>query len=92
LFGARIGLSFSEENNALESHQSWAYQNECYLETKDGRRIDAIGSETYQQENTRLGVMFLFPEYPADAKLIYRTPAAIVKVEIPFELKGIKLP
>jgi hypothetical protein len=36
--------------------------------------------------------MFLFPEYPADAKLVYRTPAAIVKVEIPFELKGIKLP
>jgi hypothetical protein len=92
LFGARIGLSFSEENNALESHQSWAYQNECYLETKDGRRIEAIGTETYQQENARLGVMFLFPEYPADAKLVYRTPAAIVKVEIPFELKGIKLP
>ena len=92
LFGARIGLSFSEENNALESHQSWAYQNECYLETEDGRKIESIGSETYQQENTRLGVMFLFPEYPADAKLVYRTPAAIVKVEIPFELKGIKLP
>lgn len=92
LFGARIGLSFSEENNALESHQSWAFQNECYLETADGRRIESIGSETYQQENARLGVMFLFPEYPADAKLVYRTPAAIVKVEIPFELKGIKLP
>lgn len=92
LYGARIGLSFSEENNALESHQSWAYQNECYLETQDGRKIESIGTETYQQENTRLGMMFLFPEYPADAKLIYRTPAAIVKVEIPFELKGIKLP
>lgn len=92
LFGARIGLSFSEENNALESHQSWAYQNECYLETKDGRKIEAIGTETYQQENAKLGVMFLFPEYPADAQLVYRTPAAIVKVEIPFELKGIKLP
>jgi hypothetical protein len=36
--------------------------------------------------------MYLFPEFPADAKLVYRTPAVIVKVEIPFQLKGIKLP
>lgn len=92
LFGARVGLSFAEENNALESHQSWAYQNECFLQSADGRRIDAIGTETYQQENARLGIMYLFPEYPADAKLVYRTPAAIVKVRIPFQLKGIKLP
>jgi hypothetical protein len=92
LFGARVALSFSEENNALESHQSWAYQNECFLELKDGRRVESIGSETYQQENARLGIMYLFPEYPPDAKLVYRTPAAIVKVKIPFELKGIKLP
>lgn len=92
LFGARIALSFSEENNALESHQSWAYQNECFLETADGRRINSIGTETYQQENSRLGVMYLFPEFPADAKLVYRTPAVIVKVGIPFQLKGIKLP
>ncbi|MFN9367096.1 MAG: hypothetical protein ACK6CE_20140 [Planctomycetota bacterium] len=92
LYGARLALSFSEENNALESHQSWAYQNECFLQTADGRRIDSIGTETYQQENARLGVMYFFPEYPADAKLVYRTPAAIVKVQIPFQLKGIKLP
>lgn len=92
LFGARVALSFSEENNALESHQSWAYQNECFLQTADGRRIDSIGTETYQQENSRLGVMYLFPEFPQDAKLVYRTPAAIVKLQIPFRLKGIKLP
>jgi hypothetical protein len=92
LLGIRVSLGFDEDNNALESHHSWGFQNEVFLQKADGTRIDYIGSESYQQTNTELGVMYLFAEIPDDAKLVYRTPAAIVKVEIPFKLVKIRLP
>lgn len=92
LLGVRVSLGFEEDNNALESHRSWGFQNELFLQKADGTRIDYIGSESYQQTNTELGVMYLFAEIPDDAKLVYCTPAAIVKVEIPFKLVKIRLP
>lgn len=88
----RFALSFSEENNALESHRSWAFRNPVMLKTPQGKFIEPIGFETYQQTNESLGIQYLFIEIPEGSTLVYQTPAAIVKVNIPFTFLGIPLP
>lgn len=92
LWGLRVSLSFDEENNALESHQAWAYNNEVYLIDKDGNRYPPIGSETFQQTNEMVGILYYFGDDPKDMDLHYKTPAAVVKVKIPFVIHGIPLP
>ncbi len=87
-----IMLSYSEDNNALESHRAWAFDNEVFLQRANGEKIKPIGMETYQQSNSGLGIRYLFIEIPDDASLIYRSPAAIVKLEIPFEFTNVRLP
>ncbi len=88
----RLALSFSQENKALESHRSWAFRNPVVLKTPGGELIEPIGFETYQQTNESLGIQYLFIEIPEGSTLVYQTPAAIVKVEIPFKFLGIPLP
>ena len=92
LFEIAIFLTYEEENNALESHRAWAFDNTIYLRGPDGEKITPIGLETYQQSNSGLGVRYLFIQVPDDAALIYCTPAAVVKMELPFELTQIRLP
>ena len=92
LWGVQVTLSFDEENNALESHQSWVFNNEIYLVDAEGNKEYPIGRETYQQTNEMVGIQYFFGEDPGDRELHYRTPAAVVKVKIPFIFKGIPLP
>lgn len=92
LYGLKLTLGFNEANNALESHQGWAFQNQVYLETEESRRVEPIGFETYQQTNRAIGIKYLFAELPANANLKYETPAAVIKLELPFRLLSIPLP
>lgn len=92
LWGLRLSLSFDEENNALESHQAWVYNNEIYLVDEDGKKYPPIGSETFQQTNDQVGILYYFGDDPKDMDLHYKTPAAVVKVKIPFVITEIPLP
>ncbi len=92
LWGVRIALGFDEENNALESHQGWVYNNEVYFIDKDGKKYPPIGSETYQQTNDSVGILYYFGDDPEGMDLHYRTPAAVVKVKVPFVITAIPLP
>lgn len=92
LWGVRVALSFDEENNALESHQGWVYNNELFLVDQDGKKYFPFGSETYQQTNDSVGILYYFGDDPKGMDLHYRTPAAVVKVKIPFVITLIPLP
>lgn len=92
LWGLRLSLGFDEENNALESHQAWVYNNEIYLVGEDGKKYPPIGSETFQQTNDQVGILYYFGDDPKGMDLHYRTPAAVVKVKIPFVITEIPLP
>ena len=87
-----LSLSFEKENNALESHQGWVFDNEIFLQDTNGKREESIGFETIQQDNAKVTVRYLFLEDPGDRMLVYKTPAAIVKMPINIELKKIPLP
>ena len=91
-YSIRLSLSFDDENNALESHQAWVFQNEVYLLDSQGQREDAISIETMQQDNEKVTVQYYFVEDPGNRTLIYKTPAAIVKLPVAIELNEIPLP
>jgi hypothetical protein len=86
-------LRLDDDNHALESHRSWAFQNPSYLVDPKGQTIDNAGLETTSQSQNEVGVVYLF-DVPDVAGLtwVYETPAAIVELPIEFELKDIELP
>ncbi len=94
VYEARILVRFDKAANALESHRDWISNNEAYLVDPSGEKLDNLGMATTQQGANEIGLayMFVLDGEPAGHKFVYRTPAAIVKMPIEFELKGIELP
>lgn len=94
LYQVRIRVEFDEASGALESHQGWIYENEVWVETADGTKLDPLTFEATRQDTNLVGLAYYFDleKGPQGAKFFYRTPASIVKRELPFELKNIPLP
>ncbi|MCE9548375.1 MAG: hypothetical protein K8T25_23115, partial [Planctomycetia bacterium] len=95
--GWEIGLRLKFDNpaGALQSHLlDWVNDNETWLETSDGKKIESGSYESTRQEEDEYGISYIFP-LTGDIKgctFVYRTPAALVEKSIPFELKNIELP
>ncbi len=87
-------LRLDEDNQALQSHRSWVFQNVSVLEGKDGEPIDNVGLETTRQTPNEVGIAYLFDLADGIDGLtwVYRTPAAIVELPVEYELKNIELP
>ena len=87
-------LALDEENEALQSHRGWAFQNVSYLVGADGEPIDNAGMETTRQTRNEVGVAYLFdlPQGIEGLSWVYETPAAIVELPVEYELKDIELP
>ncbi|MBC7856957.1 MAG: hypothetical protein IAF94_26305 [Pirellulaceae bacterium] len=96
IFDVKVRVKFGDAGKALESHQGWIYDNECYLLDKSGNRIEVAGLEANSTGANEVGLDFKFDlgdETSAKGyKFIYKTPAAIVRIPIEFELKNIELP
>lgn len=91
LFAVTVELSFDENSNSVDSHLRWAYDNVAEMRSAD-QRFEAVASETVMQQGHRMKVQYLFEEDPATCDLVYKTPAAIVKVDLDFELNDVPLP
>jgi hypothetical protein len=87
-------LALDEENEALQSHRGWAFQNVSYLVGADGEPIDNAGMETTRQTRNEVGVAYLFdlPQGIEGLSWVYESPAAIVELPVEYELKDIELP
>lgn len=94
IWEVHMRLSLDEDNNALESHRGWAFQNVSYLVGKDGKPIDNAGFETTRQSRNEVGVAYLFdlPDGIERLSWVYETPAAIVDLPVEYEVKDIELP
>ena len=96
IFDVKVRVKFGEGGKALESHQGWIYDNVCYLLDKSGNRIDNAGMEASATGQNEVGIVYRFDLGEATSakgyKFIYKTPAAIVRIPIEFELKNIELP
>jgi len=95
IYDVSMRVRFDRAANALESHRGWIYDNESYLLDAKGNRIDSAGLEATLIDVNAVGLSYKFDlDYasPTGCKFVYKTPAAITRIPVSFELKGIDLP
>jgi hypothetical protein len=95
VYDINLRVRFDQAANALESHRAWIYDNECYLLDGKERRFENAGLEATLLGVNEVGVSYKFNlegGTPAKAKLVYKTPAAIIRIPVEFEIKGVDLP
>jgi hypothetical protein len=96
IYDVNMRVQFDKAANALESHRGWIFNNECYLIDAKGNRIDQAGIEAELQDVNEVGLSYKFDlgdaKSAAGYKFVYKTPAAIIRIPVEFELTGIDLP
>jgi hypothetical protein len=96
VYAVSMRVRFDRAANALESHRGWIYENECYLADTQGNQILPATMEAVLLAVNEVGLAYMFDlgenVAPEGYKFVYRTPAAIIKIPVDFELKGIELP
>jgi hypothetical protein len=89
-------VQFDKAANALESHRGWIFNNECHLIDPKGNQIENAGVEANLLDVNEVGLSYKFDLGEAKSlagfKFVYKTPAAIIRIPVEFELKGIDLP
>ncbi len=90
----RIRVRFDDAGEALQSHRNWIFENEAFLEGRDGKPVAYSAYETTMQSQREVGVAYLFNiDAPLNAyTFIYKTPGMILNAELEYELKEIPLP
>jgi hypothetical protein len=95
IYDVSMRVRFDRAANALESHRAWIYDNECYLLDNKGRKFENAGLEATLLGVSEVGVAYKFNlegGTPAQARLVYKTPAAIIRIPVEFEIKNVDLP
>jgi hypothetical protein len=89
----RVGVGYDSGGPAFESHRTWIFHNDVFLETKDGRRLELNGGfETTLQADGGVAVTYRFrglKDRPADYRFIYVAPTLLINVPIEFEFSKI---
>lgn len=94
LYEVRVRVQFDKAANALESHRGWVYNNDAYLLDAAGQRVENAGLEATRQDINEIGLAYKFvlDNGLAGHTFVYKTPAAIVRMPVAYELKNIDLP
>jgi hypothetical protein len=90
----RVLVRFDKAAGALESHRGWVFNNEAYLETKDGQRINYDGFETTRQTEQDVGMAYYFDleKGPQGLTFVYKTPSVVTLLPVEYEIKDLPLP
>ncbi len=90
----RVLVRFDKAAGALESHRGWVFNNEAYLETKDGQRINFDGFETTRQTEQDVGMAYYFDleKGPQGLTFVYKTPSVVTLLPVEYEIKNLPLP
>ncbi|HTN77558.1 MAG TPA: hypothetical protein VL096_20005, partial [Pirellulaceae bacterium] len=94
VYEVRMRVEFDKAANALESHRPWVFDNPAMLFNTAGEEISFDGLEETRRESNVAGIAYKFvlDEAPKGYKFVYKTPAAIMKLPVEYEIKGIELP
>ena len=89
----RILVRFDGTAGALESHRGWIYGNKAYLVNTKGVQVESSSFETTRQQPNEVGLAYNFAAQDVKGySFVYKTPAAIVRMPVKYELKNIALP
>jgi hypothetical protein len=95
IYDVSMRVRFDRAANALESHRAWIYDNECYMLDPKGNRIESINPDGTLLAVNEVGLSYKFDleqAKPTNYKFVYKTPAAIIRIPVDFEIKSIDLP
>ena len=93
----RMSIAYDAGGPEFESHRTWIYHNEVYLETPDGERYPVNdGFDTTAQANGGVALEYRFKDLPdrppSDWQLVYVAPTLLVDVPVEFAFPDLKLP
>jgi hypothetical protein len=92
----RLSIAYDTGGPAFESHRTWIYHNEVYLQAEDGRRFPVNdGFETIAETGGGVGVEYRFKDLPDLApsawELVYVAPTLLIDAPVEFEFKGVSV-
>lgn len=84
-------------DNAFASHRGWVFNNKSLLVTGDGEEVEDAGLENTMQRGNEIGVLYPFVlpdgvETLEGMTWVYRTPTAVLRFPVEYELNHIPLP
>ena len=87
----RLGVELKDADRSLESHRHWIFENDAYVQRKDGSRADHLGYQVYRQTASGIGLSYLFDlgDTVGESTLIYTSPTAVIQNEVPFVIQDI---
>lgn len=89
----RLLVAYDARGPAFESHRSWFFQNEAWMETADRLRVDLREpAEVSRQGDGTLTIDFRFEALPKDVsgcRFVYVVPTLLVDVPVAFEFRNI---
>jgi hypothetical protein len=93
----RLSIAYDAGGPAFESHRTWIYHNEVYLQTGDGRRFAVNdGFDTTAEASGGVVVEYRFkdlPDLPPTAwELVYVAPTLLIEAPVEFEFSGLAVP
>ncbi len=90
----RVAVSYDFGGPAFESHRTWIYHNEVYLESPGGRRVEYSGFDTPRQGDGVIVLEYKFEQLkglPAQFRFVYLAPTLIIDVPVEFQIPNIPL-
>ncbi|MFT5523660.1 MAG: hypothetical protein ACI9HK_001608 [Pirellulaceae bacterium] len=94
LYELRMRLRFVKSANALDSHRDWIYRNKAVLVDSKGKEYQNAALDAARTADNEAALTFLFDvqEDLKGYKFVYESPALILSLPVPFEIKDIDLP
>ena len=91
----RIVVNYDTGGPAFESHRTWIFQNEAWIETPEGRRVPFAGMpQIRRQDDGGVAVEYNFvglPQQPDVCRFVYAAPTLLVDVPIEFEFSDLPI-
>ncbi|REJ92234.1 MAG: hypothetical protein DWQ34_13480 [Planctomycetota bacterium] len=89
----RLTVAYDTGGPAFESHRTWIYHNEVYLEALDGTRIAVNdGFDTTAQADGGVGLEYRFKELPdvppQEWELVYIASTLLIDVPVEFQFES----
>lgn len=86
---ARLAIAYDSGGPEFESHRTWIYHNEVWLESQEGARLPADGGfDATRQADGGVEVEYRFSNVPARSlrgwQLVYVAPALLIDVPVEF--------
>lgn len=94
IYEVLICVSLESEQNSAESFRGWSNINEAYLLDKDNKRVDHVGWSTTRMTENEVGLSYLFDvDKGLDGyRFVFKAPASLYNLTLPFVVEDIPLP